>query len=223
IRDDGDGEHRPFDRDHSHRRPPHERPMPECIRGQPRDVDRGTRAHDSTSRKASTRASPSGGFTSMDSILAVSSLSGQNHPISVIATGTAPHTIAQGVNTLPMNMTVVSSAARKGQIDGLGRMATWSGSASCRRVTNVVRRISGSPVTSATGNSFSQSGVREFTTGMAMKLYAGGGQLVAHSSPDAFQGLSGARSRRRMLTTTFTRNTSMLTAIVTAPTVDSRL
>jgi hypothetical protein len=46
---------------------------------------------------------------------------GQNQPVRVMNSGTAPIGIAQGVKIEPMKKPVVATAARKGQIDGPGR------------------------------------------------------------------------------------------------------
>src|SRR5205814_3876082 len=46
---------------------------------------------------------------------------GQNQPVKVMNSGTAPIGIAHGVKIEPMKKPVVATAARKGQIDGPGR------------------------------------------------------------------------------------------------------
>src|SRR6478609_11944792 len=108
-----------------------------------------------------------------------------------MATGTAPHTTAHGVKIEPMNITVTASAVTSGASVGDTSSSTWSGAASCTRVTRVLRRSVGRPVTQPRGAS-SQSGSPDATIGGRTKLYGGGGEGVAHSSVAASQGLSPA-------------------------------
>ena len=58
--------------------------------------------------------------------------------------------------------------------------------------------------------------------GSRSKLYAGGGEEVAHSSVFASHGSSPTRSPLIRVATTFTRNGRMLTAIMKAPIVEIR-
>ncbi len=64
-----------------------------------------------------------------------------------MATGMAPQTTAQGVNTELMNSVATATALAKGQILGLGKVLRWSGSASTTVVTSASRDSSARPVT----------------------------------------------------------------------------
>ncbi len=76
-----------------------------------------------------------------------SGLFGQNHPIIVTNTGTAPYTTPQGVKIDQTNKIVVAIAVRNGQMDGLGNNRRWSGSASSTCVTSTSRASERSPTT----------------------------------------------------------------------------
>jgi hypothetical protein len=58
---------------------------------------------------------------------------------------------------------------------------------------------------------------------MCRKLYGGGGDAVAHSRLSACQGSPPAGAPERRLRTMFTRKSTMLSAIVAAPAVATRL
>src|SRR5690242_2212080 len=117
---------------------------------------------------------------------------GQNHAVTAKAIGRGAHTSAQGVKNA-----VTRTALTNGQIVGSGNASRWSGVASTTVVIRTSLVSSASPVTcvGSDGGSgtISHSGSRARTIGILSKLYAGGGDGVAHSSVPAPQGLSPAR------------------------------
>ena len=131
---------------------------------------------------------------------------GQNQPTSAIATGIDPHTTAQGVKIEPTNRTETAIAASSGQIDGSGELSRRSGARLGHRRDEELavvdgeaaddRRAPGARPTAARGS---------VTSGMRRNCSGGGGEVVAHSSVPASQGLSPARPRRGARScTTFT-------------------
>src|SRR5689334_16554149 len=83
-------------------------------------------------------------------------------------------------------------------------------SPSCRSVRKPV-------TTDSSPGAASHIGSRPSTTGMKRWLYAGGGEVVAHSSVGAFHGLSPAGAPTLRLLNTFTTNTTPLATMKTAP------
>ena len=124
---------------------------------------------------------------------------GQNQPTSAIATGIDPHTTAQGVKIEPTKRTETAIAASSGQIDGSGELSRMSARASVTVVTTSWRSSTARPPTTGSAWRSAHSGSRLVTSGMRVKFCGGGGEVVAHSSVPAPQGLSPATSPWRAL------------------------
>src|SRR4051812_45411125 len=115
---------------------------------------------------------------------------GQNQPISATAIGGVPQTTDQGVKIEPMKKMVVAIAVSSGQMLGSGEASRVCGSASASELNSTSRRSMLRPAATGSSPPLAHSGSRWLTTGTREKLYGGGGELVAHSSVDAPQGLS---------------------------------
>src|SRR5689334_14858045 len=100
-----------------------------------------------------------------------------------------------------MKKALTTSVLTNGQIVGSGKTRRWSGVASTTVVIKTSRVVCESPVTcvGSDGGSetVSHSGSRERTIGCSSKLYAGGGDAVAHSSVPPPHGLSQASAPSR--------------------------
>src|SRR5690348_7984604 len=93
-------------------------------------------------------------------------------------------------------------AVRNGHNEGPGIGYRWSGSASSKYVTSTSRLSEARPTSGGGVSSGCHNGSRPATVGCGEKLYGGGGDEVAHSSPAASQGLSPAMAPPRTLTIT---------------------
>src|SRR5678816_3684657 len=136
---------------------------------------------------------------------------------------TKPTTYAHGFHTAPMNVTPTAIAITSGQCDSPGCSWRLSGTASSAVVMSTSRLSVARPVATGISPPSSHSGARLVTTGSGWKFHAGGGELVAHSRPDAPHGSSPATTPATELFATLTRNTATLATIVTAPIVAMRL
>src|SRR3954468_1612185 len=96
--------------------------------------------------------------------------SGQNQPISVIATGIEPHTTAQGVKIEPRKVPATAMAASNGHIAGTGELSRSSGNASVSVLAMIWRESTSSPVTTGKLSRLAQSGSRCVTNGIRLKL-----------------------------------------------------
>src|SRR4051812_279388 len=99
-----------------------------------------------------------------------------------------------------MKSAVVASAVNNGQRLGVGELCRRSGLASTTVVQSNWRLSDARPLIAL--SSPSQSGSRPDTTGTKAKLYEAGGEVVAHSRPDASHGLSPAGWPRRKVSAT---------------------
>src|SRR5581483_3539277 len=90
-------------------------------------------------------------------------------------------------------------------------------------VTSTYRRSERRPATTGSSTDVSHSGCRLVTIGVCKKLYAGGGDGVAHSRPDDSHGFAPAASPPRQLMITFTTKTITDSAMMYAPIVATRL
>src|SRR3954452_13919290 len=124
---------------------------------------------------------------------------GQNQPIKVTAIGGVPQSTAQGVKIEPMKNTVVAMAVSRGQMLGSGEASRIWGSASASEVSRTSGRSALRNATTDRLSLSAHSGSRCLTTGMRSKFCGGGGDEVAHSSVEAFQGLSLASAPLRRL------------------------
>src|SRR3954470_3248326 len=147
---------------------------------------------------------------------------GQNQPISATAIGGVPQTTAHGVKIEPIKNIVVAIAVSSGQMLGSGDASRVCGSAPATELSSTSRRSTLRPATTRRLPASAHSGSRCVTTGIREKLYGGGGELVAHSSVEAPQGLSTASSPRRRLRITLTISTAKLAAKTAAPALESR-
>ena len=91
---------------------------------------------------------------------------GQNQTVSAAAIGIAPHTTAQGLKMLPMNMTVTASAAMSGQSDGPTPFWRYNGSASMTEVTSTSRLPNASPSSAGSAPGSLHSGAMLSTVGV---------------------------------------------------------
>jgi hypothetical protein len=124
---------------------------------------------------------------------------GQNQPIKAIATGIDPQITAQGEKIDQISMIEVAIADQNGQTESRGEDSLASGKASTTLVTKSSRRSVRKPAAVERSLTSSDSGFRERTTGMRLKLYGGGGEVVAHSSVEAPQGFGPAAGPDRKL------------------------
>src|SRR5215217_7379534 len=148
---------------------------------------------------------------------------GQNHPIRAMASGTLPHTIAQGVNIEPMKRMAVATAAMNGQIDGSG-VDSLKSALPWVMVETICSRLSTlRPDTTGRLSRLAQSGSRFVTTGTRSKFWGSGGDAAAHSRVPAFQGLGPATGPRRALETMLLRKRTKLPKNRVAPRVEMRL
>ena len=106
--------------------------------------------------------------------------------------GIDPQMTAQGENIDQTSMTEVANAAQNGQTELRAEDSRACGNASTTLVTKSSRRSTRKPEATASAPGVDQSGLRSSTTGIKQKFGEGGGELVAHSSVGAFQGLSPA-------------------------------
>src|ERR1700716_766873 len=116
-----DRERHRFNGEHSHGSPPGQGPRSEAVVRKLSEVEYKPRSHHPS------RSIESPGL-------------GQNQPIRVIATGTAPMYRPQGVKIDRTNRKVAASAARKGQSEGSAEGSRRSGSASPAVVSSNSRR-----------------------------------------------------------------------------------
>src|SRR3954447_2596599 len=148
---------------------------------------------------------------------------GQNHPVNVIATGIDPHTTAQGVKIEPRNAAATVIAASSGQIEGSGELSRSCGKLSVTVPDKCSRMSTLRPVTTGRLSRLSHSGSRCVTKGTRVKLYGAGGDVVAHSSVPASQGLSPEGAPRVLLITTLISSSRKLANRTSAPAVERRL
>src|SRR3569833_3346835 len=95
---------------------------------------------------------------------------GQNQPINVMATGTAPMYRPQGVKIVRMNRRVAARAARSGQMLGSADGSNKSGLASPAVVSNSSRRSVRNPKTRSKTTKKTHSGSDVSATGICAKL-----------------------------------------------------
>src|SRR5690349_11454864 len=101
-----------------------------------------------------------------------------------------------------MKKTVVATALRNGQMDGVGNSGRVSGCASSAVVVSTSRAVAVSPDTQRGSRAGAQSGSCAWTTGSASKLWGGGGLGTLHSSEPPPHGSAPARDPRLLLCTT---------------------
>src|SRR5205085_703035 len=121
------------------------------------------------------------------------------------------------------NMTVTASVAINGHKLGSGLGSRRSGLADMTVVRSSSRSSTRSPWTTGSFSPQSHSGVRLSTAGICGKLYLGGGQVVAHSSDAAPQGLELACRPLAKDMTRLITNKSTAVATISEPMLDSRL
>src|SRR5688572_23202985 len=120
---------------------------------------------------------------------------------------------------MPLAKIPSPALARSGHHDGDGRSIRSTGSAGC---SGVPSSRTCTDVSLVGPYLWSQNGRALLTSGIAAKLYSGGGEDVVHSSVAPSHGSFPASSPARVLLHAFTKKTSTPSAITKAPTVATR-